>query len=161
MRLVLSLSLLTLFFSSGWTQGWIPSDELPGRPQDGKLKCYECNSDVKPLCSQNKWKFANQTVRRVMEKQCPRRVSAFCYIKKFQNDSSEFTMRGCFRDRFKGGIKASVGCFNMGTVYRVCLSTGPLSNSAHRTFRVLPSLTDNSLLVVAFYFITSHIRSRI
>lgn len=152
MKLVLTLLL------SGSTLGCIPMDDTRGgRPADGKLKCYGCNSRDEHLCSLDNWKFANQSVRRVLNKQCPGRLSSFCYLKLAQN-GSKYTERGCFRNRFQDNTSAAVGCINQGSQYRVCLCAKDLCNSAPRrppTFTILAP----PILMVLFTFITSKVRS--
>lgn len=125
---VLTTTTCLALLLSGSTLGCIPSDVHNGRPANGELKCYGCNSDERPLCSLANWKYANKTVRRVMNKQCPGRLSSFCYLKLTLNHSG-YTERGCFRDRLGDNRKATVGCFNY-EKFRVCLCAKNFCNSA-------------------------------
>lgn len=144
------MKLVLIVLLCGSTLGCIPSDSKGGRPSDGKLKCYGCNSREHPLCSLDNWKYANQTVRRVLNKQCPGRLSSFCYLKLSQN-STKYTERGCFRNKFLDNSDATVGCIHEGSQYRVCLCAEDLCNSAPPA--------GSSLLMALFTYITSTVRS--
>lgn len=133
---------------------WFGYEKKP-RPLDGKLQCYQCDSNLEaqnkvetPVCKMNRWKLANSTEKRNMMTYCPKRMSAFCMLVVDEHR----TIRGCYGLHYKDRSRPHYGCFRMGekNPYRVCLCNSNLCNGVVR-------LTAGRYLVVGFVLIVVYV----
>uniref|UniRef100_A0A1B6EGV6 Protein quiver n=1 Tax=Clastoptera arizonana TaxID=38151 RepID=A0A1B6EGV6_9HEMI len=116
------------------------------------LRCYQCDTETMDhwgVCSLKTWMHANRSVKFDLVMQCPGWKAAFCYLMVNNNGSIS---RGCAGPTLSDGMKAHMGCMNMGEKRRFCLCNTNLCNTAGMAWNNNYALVTLYLFSVMFYY---------